>query len=109
MGSGVKAGLHMYQIQPEDRQVIEEFRRNPIGNHSPRLQRIMNLFRGAPVAGKYVLVCRKPHEEWVLGQFTGKRGEPIQMSNQVFHAIEEAEWYVFKQRWKQHTSEDLDD
>lgn len=39
----------MYKIQPEDRQVIQEFRRNPIGNHSPRLQRIMNLFRGAPI------------------------------------------------------------
>lgn len=99
----------MYQIQPEDRQVIEEFRRNPTGNHSPRLQRILNLFRGTPVAGKYVLVCRKPHEEWVLGQLTGKRGEPIQMSNQVFHKIEDAEWFVFKQRWKKHTGEDLDE
>ena len=99
----------MYQIQPEDRQVIDEFRRNPTGNHSPRLQRILNLFRGAAMAGKYVLVCRKPHEEWVLGQLTGKRGEPIQMSNQVFRKLDEAEWYVFKQRWKQHTGEDLDD
>ena len=35
------------------------------------------------MAGKYVLVCRKPHEEWVLGQLTGKRGEPLQMSNHV--------------------------
>ena len=99
----------MYQIQPEDRAVIEEFRQNPIGNHSPRLQRVLNLFRGAPMAGKFVLVCTKPHEEWVLGQFTGKRGEPIQMTNQVFHAIEDAEWYVFKARWKHYTGEELED
>ena len=99
----------MYKIQPEDRSVLEEFRNNPIGNHSPRLQRILNLFRGAQMTGKYVLVCRKPHEEWVLGQFTGKRGEPIRMTNQVFHKIEEAEWYVFCQRWKHYTGEDLDE
>lgn len=99
----------MYKIQPEDKQVIEEFRRNPIGNHSPRLQRILNLFRGAPIAGKYVLVSRIPHSEWVLGQLTGKRGEPIQMTNQVFHSIKEAEWYVFKRRWKHYTGDELDD
>ena len=99
----------MYKIKPEDKQVVEEFRRNPIGNHSPRLQRVLNLFRSAPMEGKYVLVCRKPHEEWVLGQLTGKRGDQIQMTNQVFHSIEDAEWYVFRQRWKHHTGEDLEE
>lgn len=99
----------MYKIQPDDRSVLEEFRNNPIGNHSPRLQRILNLFRGAQMAGKHVLICRKPHEEWVLGQFTGERGEPIRMTNQVFHSIEAAEWYVFRQRWKHHTGEDLEE
>ena len=98
-----------YTLQPEDKQAVEEFRRNPTGNHSPRLQRILNLFRGAPMAGKYVLLCRKPFEEWALGQLTGNRGEPIQMTNQVFHSIEDAEWYVFKQRWKHSTGEDLED
>jgi len=99
----------MYQIRPEDRNVVEEFRRNPIGPHSPQLQRVVNLFRGAAMAGKHVLVCRVPHKEWVLGQLTGKRGEPIQMTNQVFHSIDEAEWYVFRQRWKLHTGEDLEE
>jgi N,N-dimethylformamidase len=99
----------MYKIQPDDRKVVEEFRRNPIGRHSPQLQRVLNLFRGAPMEGKYVLITRIPHKEWVLGQMTGKRGEPIRMTNQVFHNIEEAEWYVFRQRWKLHTGEDLEE
>ena len=99
----------MYKIQPDDRKVVEEFRRNPIGRHSPQLQRVLNLFRGAPMEGKYVLITRIPHKEWVLGQMTGKRGEPIRMTNQVFHDIEEAEWYVFRQRWKLHTGEDLEE
>jgi hypothetical protein len=99
----------MYSIQPEDRAVVDEFKQNPIGNHSPRLQRVLNLFRGAPMADKYVLVCTKPHREWVLGQLSGSRGEPIRMTNQVFNSIEAAEWYVFKQRWKFYTGEELDD
>lgn len=99
----------MYKIQPDDRKVVEEFRRNPIGRHSPQLQRVLNLFRGAPMEGKYVLITRIPHKEWVLGQMTGKRGEPIRMTNQVFHDIEEAEWFVFRQRWKLHTGEDLEE
>lgn len=99
----------MYKIQPDDRKVVEEFRRNPIGRHSPQLQRVLNLFRGSPMEGKYVLITRIPHKEWVLGQMTGKRGEPIRMTNQVFHDIEEAEWFVFRQRWKLHTGEDLEE
>lgn len=99
----------MYKLTPEDRQYVEEFRKTPVGRHSPGLQRILNLFRGEAMAGKYVLVCTKPHREWMLGQFTGVRGEKIRMTNQVFTSLDEAEWYVFKQRWKRHTGEDLPD
>ncbi len=31
------------------------------------------------------------------------------MTNQVFHSIEAAEWYVFRQRWKHYTGEDLEE
>ena len=99
----------MYRIKPEDRHLADEFRRNPIGHHSPQLQRILNLFRGAPMAGKFVLITRKPHREWILGQLTGKRGEPIKLTNHVFHSIEEAEWHVFKERWKMYTGESIED
>ena len=99
----------MYRIKPEDAQYIQEFRKNPIGHHSPGLQRILNLFRGEAMAGKYVLVCTKPHKEWMLGQLTGVRGERIRMTNQVFTSIEEAEWFVFKQRWAKYTNETLPD
>ncbi len=99
----------MYKLTPEDRQYVDEFRQTPVGHHSPGLQRILNLFRGEAMAGKYVLVCTKPHQEWMLGQLTGVRGERIRMTNHVFTSLAEAEWYVFKQRWKRHTGEDLPD
>ena len=53
----------MYQINPEDKHLVEEFRAKPIGHHSADLQKLLNVFRGAEMAGKYVLVCTKPHEE----------------------------------------------
>ena len=40
-----------YQIQPEDRMLVDEFRQNPYGRHSPGLLRILNRMRGAPLDG----------------------------------------------------------
>lgn len=99
----------MYPIKPEDKQYIDEFKKTPIGHHSPGLQRILTLFRNEAMAGKYVLVCTKPHKEWMLGQLSGVRGERIRMTNQVFTSIEEAEWFVFKQRWAKYANETLPD
>jgi hypothetical protein len=101
--------VSMYHIKSEDKQFIDEFKNNPIGHHSPGLQRVLNLFRGEAMNGKYVLVCTKPHKEWMLGQLTGVRGERIRMTNQVFTSIDEAEWFVFKQRWAKYTNETLPD
>ncbi len=90
-------------------ELAEEFRRQPLGHHSPELQRVLVLFRGEPMEGKYVLVCTEPHRRWVLGQLPGVRGEPVKMyEDVVFETREEAEWEVFKRRWKKHFGEDLD-
>jgi branched-chain amino acid transport system permease protein len=99
----------MYQIRPEDKAYVEEFKKTPIGHHSPNLQRILNLFRGEPMAGKYVLICTRPHREWTLAVLPGARGERIRMTEEVFQSIEQAEWYVFKQRWAKYAGENLGD
>ncbi|MBL9034099.1 MAG: hypothetical protein JNN33_04995 [Rhodospirillaceae bacterium] len=97
----------MYKITPEDRQYVEEFRAQPVGPHSPGLQRILNAMRSAPQAGKYVLVATKPHREWTLGILSGKRGEPVQLTSHVFTDLNEAELYVFRARWKAMTGEEI--
>ena len=98
-----------YRIRPQhDRQHVDEFRHNPIGHHSPDLQRILNTLRGGPLAGKLVLVCTKPFAEWTLAKHPGVRGKPIELlPEHTFTSREEAEWAVFRMRWKQHTGEDL--
>ncbi|HTO84142.1 MAG TPA: hypothetical protein VMQ73_18095 [Methylomirabilota bacterium] len=98
----------MYKITPEDRQWVDEFRNRPIGPHSPGLLRVLNAMRGAPQRGKYVLVCTKPHREWVLGRLPGERGKPVEtIPDQVFQSLAEAEWTVFRLRWKELTGSDL--
>ena len=86
---------------------IEEFRKTPIGHHSPELQVILNEFRGQPMEDKYCLICTKANREWQLAQTTGVRGKPVKMLSKKFTNLEDAEWYVFKQRWKQLRGETL--
>ena len=84
-------------------QLAKEFQQRPVGHHSPELQRLLNVFRGEPLEDKYVLVCRQPHKEWVLGQVSGVRGEPVKiLKDQVFTSLDDAEREIFRRRWKKH-------
>ena len=99
----------VYKIQPQaDRQYIEEFRQKPIGVHSPGLQRLLNILRHDPSGWQVILVCRRPFAEWVLGRMPPNRADPIQMEDApVFTSREEAEWEVFRRRWKAITGENI--
>lgn len=98
-----------YKIDPEtDRVFVEEFRQRPIGRHSPGLQRVLNTMRFDPSGKQVILVCRRPFAEWVLGEMPAKRSEPLRIEGEpVFTSREEAEWEVFRRRWKAHTGENI--
>lgn len=98
-----------YKIDPKvDREWVDEFRKRPIGPHSPQLQRVLNTLRGGALAGRYVLICTKPYREWVLAQHPGRRGKRFEILDEHrFSSREEAEWAVFRLRWKEHTGQDL--
>lgn len=99
----------VYKIDPEaDRRYIEEFRRQPIGAHSPGLQRLLNVLRHDPSGWQVILVCRRPFEAWVLGLMPPGRAGPLRIEEApVFTSREEAEWEVFRRRWRAHTGEDI--
>jgi branched-chain amino acid transport system permease protein len=85
-------------ITPE---LIEEHRRKPLGQHSDTLERVLNYFRRAPIAGKYVVVCTEPYREYRIGVLPGRRGAPIRVLDAPrFGSEEEAEHGVFLQRVK---------
>ncbi len=100
----------MEHQQVPSRHLASEFRQHPLGHHSPELQKLLTMFRGVPMAGKYVLICTKPHAEWKLGRLSGVRGEPPAIiGSQTFSSRAEAEWEVFKRRWEENFGESLDD
>lgn len=96
-----------YMPTPDDRLLIEEFKQNPIGHHSPDLQRLLNRLRGAPMADKHCLVVVDPNRQWRLAKTTGIRGEPVKLLPQRFTNLVDAEWHVFKLRWQALTGETL--
>ena len=96
-----------FKISKADRRVIAEFKKCPVGHHTPELQQVLNKFRGAPMADKYCLVTLTPYKKWRLGMTTGDRAEPVKLLDSTFTSLEDAEWHVFKLRWKMHTGETL--
>jgi hypothetical protein len=98
----------MYKIKDDGKKWFEEFRNKPVGKHSPGLQRVLNSMRGAPQAGKFVLVCVKPHQEWAVARLTGNPGDsPEIISDLRFTDLNAAEMAIFRLRWKEHTGADL--
>jgi hypothetical protein len=96
-----------FKVTKADRRVIEEFHKCPVGHHTPALQQVLNKFRGAPMADKYCLVTLKPFKQWQLAMTTGVRNEPVKLLKETFTSIDDAEWHVFKLRWKMYTGETL--
>lgn len=97
-----------YRIDPvRDLPFAREFMATPVGLHSPGLQRVLNVLRGEPLAGKYVLIEVTPHQQWQLGRLTGERGHPVEVLDTLFTDLETAEREVFLLRWKEHVGQDL--
>lgn len=100
--------MSRYQLATADLPFAAEFLANPIGYHSPGLQRVLNLLRGGPARGKYVLVIVEPYRRWQLGRLPGIRGAPVELIDGVTYTNRlEAERDVFRRRWRDLKGPDL--
>ncbi len=98
------------RIDPSRLDLAREFRARPIGHHSAELTALLGILRSGGVKGKYCLISTRPHAEWVIARLSGVRGvAPVVEDNRVFHAIEEAEWEVFKLRWAEECGVTIDE
>jgi hypothetical protein len=98
----------MYEIDPERLDLAHEFKARIYGRHSGELQRVLNRMRGGVNAGRYAIICTKRHREWVLARMGQRAGDPIEpVLGHVFRSEEEAEWVVFKLRWRELTGREL--
>lgn len=101
--------MSRYRITRDDLRHAAEFRADPLGMPGPGLQRVLNLLRGGPKSGKYVLVVKEPFRRWILGRLPAERGQPVELLDGMeFTDLAEAEWAVFMLRWKAHTGQDLE-
>lgn len=102
------AGVRAYQAVDEHiaeeeilprltKEVIEEHDRNPIGQHSDDLQRVLNYFRRQPVEGKYIVVEVERNERWCVGVVTEARGA-IELTDESYDTPKDAERAVFRKR-----------
>ena len=98
----------MQAIDPARKDLVEEFRRNPVGRHSGDLRRMLNAMRRHSGLPGYILVCTKPQREWRLATKEAGRGTPAELvDHPPFTDPLEAEWHVFRLQWQALTGEEL--
>jgi hypothetical protein len=79
--------------------LIAEHERQPLGQHSDTLERVLAYFRRQPVAGKYMIVATRPWEEYRIAVLSGRRGEPARLlDDEAFPSEEAAMHGVFLRR-----------
>ena len=93
-----------YVIDSKRLDLVEEFRANPLGVHSPELRKLLARMRWGQPEGRLVLIVLEPGKAWRLSRIPKRRGDPMPfVDDRVFTSLAEAEWHVFKLRWLEMT------
>jgi N,N-dimethylformamidase len=90
----------MFAIDPTRTDLALEFKRRPFGPHSPELQAVLNVLRGSRHCQNLLLVCTRPHAEWILAEKQPGGRPPRLFPDRTFTSREEAEWHAFQIRWE---------
>jgi hypothetical protein len=88
-------------------QLAQEFRARPHGRHSADLQRILNRMRSEPFAGHYVVVQERKDTPYRLARLGATSSKPISYTGDTFTTLHDAEWAVFRLRWRKLFGTDL--
>jgi hypothetical protein len=87
--------------------LAQEFHERPHGRHSADLQRLLNRMRSGPFAGRHILVQERKGQPYRLAQLGATPSDPISYTGDTFVTLDEAEWAVFKLRWRRLFGHDL--
>ncbi|WP_031337377.1 branched-chain amino acid ABC transporter permease [Rhodopseudomonas sp. B29] len=83
-------------ISPE---IIEEHRRQPLGQHSEALERVLLYFRRAKMEDKYALHAASPNGPYKIIAFSGVRGvSPRLVDDREYSTLDEGYHAVFVRR-----------
>ena len=75
------------------------FKRSPFGPHSPELPAVLNVLRGSLHCQNLLLVCTRPHAEWVLAE-KQPGGQPPRLWRTDLHQPRGCQWHAFRVRWE---------
>lgn len=91
----------IYSWDGNRRDLADEYRNNLRGPFSPELQKILDRMRTSPLTGRYALRVIIPFQKFALVQLSGERGvPPSDIEGITYDTISEAEWDIFRRRWK---------
>ena len=98
----------MHAVDPTRLDLCREFRENPIGRHSPDLQKLVKLLRWERIESRYLLVQPRRGDPWFLAHTTGPKGHALEIfRGHGFPDLPSAYWALFKARWEANTGERL--
>lgn len=98
----------MHAVDPTRLDLCREFRDNPIGRHSPDLQKLVKLLRWERIESRYLLVQPRRGDPWFLAHTTGPKGHALEIfRGHGFPDLPSAYWALFKARWEANTGERL--
>lgn len=83
------------------KELMDEIRKDPVGQRNPLLQRMVNCIRNEPTESKLAVLCTKPRREWLLIRMNG-RGKPVTFIGEKFTDINDADWAVFRARMRRY-------
>lgn len=99
----------MYDVDPTRSDLVDEFRENPYGPHSPELTLLVNRLRLGPMEERYIIVTIRRGREWAVARMPTLRGAPVELvEGAVFDDYGAAVWEVFRLRWQVVTGQELD-
>ena len=97
----------MLAIDTSRKDLCEEFKRNPIGAHSPDLQKLLLLMRWGSARGRPIIFCTAAGREWRLGRMGKRRGSAVEVdASRAFDRYADAVWACFRARWREMTDQE---
>ena len=97
----------MLDVDPRDLAPCEEYFENPLGPHSPSLQRLLTIMRADTVDDAHVIV-EVDDGGYGLGCVSDRRGDPVRVYEGVhFETYADAQRAMFKLRWEMLTGQTL--
>lgn len=87
--------------------LVEEFRADPLGPHGDELTQLLWHLRAQTPTGRYVLARRDGGGWQVVHLIGGRRPRGELVPGPEHRTLEDAEWAVFRLRWRDHTGQEL--